>query len=68
MTTSADYLIPKCEAKNKAEELAEAHWKYVSGVIYYAKAAGDEAEIEEIKYHYITAFIHGYKHGVEERK
>lgn len=45
-----------------AQALAEAHWKYVEGVL---RAAGKpEADIEEIGYHYRTAMIHGYKHGL----
>ena len=38
---------------NKAEMIANKHWDYVSKVL---------------EQQYKTAFIHGYKHGMEELK
>ena len=50
--------------KNDMEKLVEAHWKYIEGML---KVHGEmEDMIKVIGYHYKTAFIHGYKHGVEE--
>lgn len=49
---------------SKAAELAEAHWSYVRDVL---KAhVVDNKTINTVKFHYITSFIHGYKHGVED--
>lgn len=51
---------------NPAEELAKAHWEYVGEVIG-KNCDLNEPEmldyIDNIKFHYTTAFIHGYKHG-----
>jgi hypothetical protein len=44
--------------------LAEAHWSYVESVLSNHDLS--EREIGIAKFHYISAFIHGYKHGVEE--
>jgi len=46
------------------EKLAWDHWNYIEGVL---RTQGIEVkQLETIKYHYTTAFIHGYKHGVED--
>ena len=53
---------------NDAEKTANEHWKYTEGIIN--KFRKQEMSINEIlklcKYLYIQAFIHGFKHGVEE--
>ena len=49
---------------DKSKELANAHWNYIRGVLDNTPL-GDKV-IEVIEFHYITAFIHGYKHGVED--
>ena len=50
-------------AQKEAEELALAHWEYVEKVLEHTDLKPNE--IENIGFHYITAFIHGYKHGKE---
>ena len=50
---------------NEVEQQAEAHWKYVESVL---EAHGVASEAEVIGFHYKTAFIHGFKHGVESLK
>lgn len=37
---------------------AEAHWKYTYGVI--------KIMLKLVKYLYIEAYVHGYKHGMAE--
>ena len=49
---------------NRAKELAEAHWGYIQKVLGTHDVSN--SQIEKIKFHYITSFIHGYKHGVED--
>lgn len=45
------------------EELANAHWAYVESVL---NAHGvDDETIEQCGFHYKTAMVHGFKHGVE---
>jgi hypothetical protein len=52
-------------AREDPKALAEAHWGYVREVLL----AHDEfAEIaEKCGFHYRSAFVHGFKHGVESR-
>ena len=53
-----------------AEKLANDHWSYVEQVITIGnKTEWDKSAkniLNVIKFHYISAFIHGFKHGVEE--
>ena len=45
------------------EELAKAHWAYVESVLI---AHGVPIEIiDQCGFHYKTAMVHGFKHGVE---
>jgi len=46
------------------EKLAWAHWSYIEKILKTARV--NVKELESIKIHYTTAFIHGYKHGVED--
>ena len=53
---------------NKSEKLANAHWKYVEKVIDTDREASScykSIDLKLIKFHYKSAFIHGYKHGKE---
>ena len=55
----------KEEEKMKKEvELAEQHWGYIDGLLQRSRLP--ESELELVKYAYTTAFIHGFRHGVEE--
>ena len=55
--------------QDQAKKLAEEHWSYVGEVV--KQGAGNlvyltqEQIIDIIKFHYQSAFIHGFKHGVE---
>lgn len=53
------------ENKDPAQTLADAHWKYVSEVL--AHAGTDLHTIRVIGFHYKSAFVHGFKHGREDR-
>jgi hypothetical protein len=45
-------------------ENAEAHWRYVESLL---RRHGEESAIvERCRFHYVEAFVHGYKHGVED--
>jgi len=51
---------------NKGLELGEQHWNYIENLL---KVHGeDESVIEKIKFHYIQAMKHGYKHGINDKK
>jgi hypothetical protein len=45
----------------EVKELVDAHWKYIGNLLHAHGIVG----VELIEYHYRTAFVHGYKHGVE---
>jgi len=46
----------------RAEELVEAHWKYVEALLRIHGAT----DMEQIEFHYKSAGIHFYKHGRED--
>lgn len=52
--------------KNRAKELAEAHWGYIYSVLEAHNVR--DVEIETIGFHYKSAFIHGYGHGAEDAR
>ena len=51
------------EPEDRGQELAEAHWSYIEELL----EAHNELEniTALVKFHYISAFIHGYKHAME---
>jgi hypothetical protein len=51
------------KGQETATELAAAHWGYIDKVL--TTHAVPKREIEAIGFHYRTAMIHGFKHGVE---
>jgi len=53
--------------KSKLETLAQKHWEYVAQTIFaHTGVAMEDRDYIICKHHYITAFIHGFKHGQEE--
>lgn len=48
---------------NEAEILASDHWRYLQSVLVAHGVA--ERDQDLCGHHYRTAFVHGYKHGVE---
>ena len=50
---------------DKAKELAKEHWEYIRAVL--DTHGVDEEMIEAVKFHYITAFEHGWKHAKEDK-
>ena len=49
---------------SRARELADAHWSYISDVLATHNAPDEVAEM--IGFHYVTAMVHGYGHGIED--
>ena len=47
-----------------SEELAKEHWNYIKKLLI---VHGHQTDINIIEYHYLTAFIHGYKHGKQKK-
>lgn len=61
--------VPPLLVKEKEEEsflikLIDDHWRYIEGVIQNTDAHS-EKHLEEIMFHYKTAFRHGWKHHKE---
>lgn len=49
--------------ETEVERLALAHWSYVDGILI---AHGQHSDIRATcRYHYLTAFVHGWKHAME---
>jgi hypothetical protein len=47
------------------EKLASDHWDYIAEVILaHTGLSADDREYIICKHHYISAFIHGFKHGI----
>ena len=45
-------------------KLAESHWEYIEKVL---KAHNENDDtISKIRFHYIEAMVHGYKHAIED--
>jgi hypothetical protein len=55
--------------QDQAKKLAEEHWSYVGEVVEWGKFGlanlGAENITKFIEFVYKSAFIHGFKHGVE---
>lgn len=47
---------------------ATAHWDYVGSVLMAHGVKQDSAVFIASRFHYITAFEHGWKHGIEDMK
>lgn len=48
-----------------SKELATAHWSYVEQLLTSHEVSEYTRGI--VKFHYISAFIHGYKHAIDEK-
>lgn len=48
---------------DEVKALVDAHWKYVEGILRLDGRS--EGTVKEIGWHYRSAMLHGYKHGVE---
>jgi hypothetical protein len=46
------------------KNLCEEHWNYIEKLLLVHGES--PKELEKIKYHYITAMEHGYKHAMED--
>jgi hypothetical protein len=54
------------EVSEKGTQLGETHWGYIEQLL---RVHGeDEKVIQKIRFHYVQAMKHGYKHGVNDSK
>ena len=49
------------------EEMAEAHFDWLKGLLELIPCYEDSLDVQFLRYLYETAFVHGYKHGVESK-
>lgn len=61
-----DYEKTKIISGDEVHKLAVEHWDYIEKLLRIHNE--DEIVIRKIKFHYIQAMKHGYKHGVSEVK
>ena len=50
----------------KSQELADAHWEYVGQLLRVGQVNDPPEGLDIIEFHYKTAFMHGYKHGIQD--
>uniref|UniRef100_A0A6H2A4X9 Uncharacterized protein n=1 Tax=viral metagenome TaxID=1070528 RepID=A0A6H2A4X9_9ZZZZ len=51
--------------ETKLKKLITAHWKYIEQLLKTHKE--NDETIKKIKFHYKTAFKHGYKHANDDK-
>jgi hypothetical protein len=56
------------EPNGRAKILADEHWAYIRSLLVTHGDDGDPDELAKIEFHYKSAMIHGYKHGVDDRE
>ena len=49
-----------------AKQLSNEHWTYIEKLLRTHNTP--DRDIRLVEFHYKTAFIHGYKHALEELK
>lgn len=50
--------------QERAKSLAEDHWSYLEELLETHRHL--QEVIEACGFHYVTAFVHGYKHAMED--
>ena len=53
--------------QDKIEKVAQEHWKWIEG-LWESLPDGGTFGLTTTKYLYKTAFMHGFKHGIEDAK
>ncbi len=56
------------KTKKTIEEMSDEHWEFVVGILVRANLDANTEGMALIEYLYKQAIIHGYKHGIEEKK
>ena len=57
--------------KKQQSEMVKSHWEYVKAVLDHEVPDGHmitkEQYIQKVGFHYMSAFVHGIKHGKEQQ-
>ena len=53
------------EINETATNLAVEHWEYIENLLRVSLPDEQRKSLTMIAFHYQTAFVHGFKHGVE---
>ena len=56
----------KEEMIERGEELADEHWTWVNGLLVHIYGGDINLDSKGAGYLYLTAFEHGFKHGIKE--
>ena len=59
------YSVDQSLVAKAGKEMAERHWAYIEKLLRAHLTA--EEQIDIARHHYVSAFVHGYGHGWEER-
>ena len=51
-----------------SKELADEHYKYVDGLLRIVYPEITQTLLDIVEYVYKSTFIHGYKHGQEDKR
>lgn len=64
------YSKKQAKAIKRAKRLALQHWRYVAKTlgVHLPISVESTSKMAVSEYHYLSAFIHGYKHGLEDAK
>jgi hypothetical protein len=55
------------ESNGRAKMLAEEHWEFVRDLLE-THVLMEPDFLKQVEFHYKSAMIHGYKHGVDDRE
>lgn len=59
---------PPMTVNAAGKALADQHWQYIVDLLRIHVSDWDQDELAQLEFHYKTAMIHGYKHGVDDRE
>lgn len=62
---TSHYSVDQSLVAKAGREMAERHWGYIESLLRAHLTA--EEQIDVARHHYLTAFVHGYGHGWEDR-
>lgn len=65
MTQCNERLAPLNREPATADRLADEHWSYIRFLLL--THGTKEEDLGQVEFHYRSAFVHGYKHGLEAK-
>lgn len=59
---------PPMTVNAAGKAIADQHWQYIVDLLRIHFGGWEADELAQLEFHYKTAMIHGYKHGVADRE